>query len=262
VNPSERSDRFDLSGKVALVTGASRGIGRAIAWELARCGADVAINYVQARAEAVSIAGKISGQGRRVEIVQGDVSDASAVDRMFAETERTLGPVSVLVNAAGMETHGVVASLSDEDWHRVLSINVTGPFYCMKRALSAMPDGGAIVNISSIHSSVARRGAAHYCASKSALEMLSKTAALELAPRGIRVNCIAPGAILTDMNRELIEHVIGPERWREWIPLGRVGSTEDVAALAAFLASDLSSYITGEVITIDGAYSLNLVRYD
>jgi glucose 1-dehydrogenase/3-dehydrosphinganine reductase len=262
VHPPERSGVFDLSQKVALVTGASRGIGRAIAQELARCGANVGINYVQATAEAESIAEEVAALGRQVVVVQGDVSDAPAVDRMFAEVERNLGPVSVLVNAAGMETHGVVAGLSDEDWHRVLGTNLTGPFLCMKRSLTTMPSGGTIINISSIHSTVARKGAAHYCASKAGLEMLSKTAALELAPRGIRVNCIAPGAILTDMNRELIEHVTGPERWREWIPLGRVGSTEDVAVLTAFLASDLSSYITGEVITIDGAYSLNLVRYD
>lgn len=262
VVPSPRVAAFDLSGATALVTGGSRGIGREIAHQLARCGADVAVNCVRERSAADSLAADIRALGRTALVVQADVSDADAVDQMFAAIEQAIGPVTLLVNAAGIETDDTVDHLSLEDWSRVLAVNLTGPFLCMRRALRTMPNGGAIVNISSIHSTIARKGAAHYCASKAGLEMLSKTAALELAHRGIRVNCIAPGAILTDMNRDLIENVIGPERWREWIPIGRVGTVGDVAALAAFLLSDLAAYITGEVVTIDGAYSLNLVRYE
>lgn len=252
----------NLSDKVALVTGASRGIGQQIARELGLCGAAVAVHYLRDKVGADELVSDLNQNAIHAISVPADVGDASAVERMFASVERSLGPVSILVNSAGMETEATLDRLGYEEWCRVLTVNLTGPFLCMQRAVQVMPTGGSILNISSIHSTVARKGAAHYCASKAGLEMLSRTAALELAGRGIRVNCIAPGAILTDMNRELIETVIGPEKWREWIPLGRVGSTEDVATLAAFLVSDLAAYITGEVITVDGAYSLNLVRYD
>jgi len=255
------SRAMDLSGCVALVTGASRGIGRAIAIELARHGAAVGINYTQSEPDAESVAAEVADLGAEAVVVQADVSDVDAVDRMFAAVEGRLGPVSVLVNSAGVETYGTIYQLSIEDWLRVQAVNLNGPFYTTRRALSHMPTGGSIINISSIHGSVARRGAAHYCASKAGLEMFTRTVALEVASRGIRVNCIAPGAILTDMNRDLIEE-IGTAKWREWIPLGRVGTTAEVAALTTFLASGAASYITGEVITIDGAYSLNLVRYD
>lgn len=213
--PPVRSAPLDLGGKVALVTGASRGIGRAVALEFARYGTEVAINNVRSRAEADTIAGEITALGCAVNVVEADVGSPSAVKAMFDETERLLAPVSVLVNCAGKETYGPIDRLTAEEWDRVLAVNLSDPFHCMQRSLETMPTGGSIINIPSIHSSVARKGAADYCASKAGLEMLRKTAALELAPRGIRVNCIAPCAILTEMNEELINHEIGADRWCE-----------------------------------------------
>ena len=252
---------MDLAGSVALVTGASRGIGRAIARELARRGASVAINYARHRIEADALVDEIGRSGGQALGVQGDVSRSDDVRRVFDRVEATWGPVRVLVNNAGIDHEAALEELAEEDWDRVLAVNLKGPFLCLRRAIQTMGPGGSVINVSSIHDHVPRRGSAHYCASKAGLAMLTRTAALELGPRGIRVNAVSPGAILTDMNRELIEHEIGLEAWREWIPVGRVGRAEEVAALTAFLASEASSYVTGAVITADGGYSLNLVRY-
>lgn len=252
----------ELSGRIALVTGGSRGIGRAIATMLARHGADVAIAYQRAETDAATAAAEIARCGRQSLAMRADVSHTDDVEALFTRLEATLGPADILVNSAGMETENQIGDLTDEEWERVLNVNLGSPFRCIRRAIQTMPAGGAIINISSIHETVPRKGAAHYCASKAGLAMLGKAAALELAERGIRVNTIAPGAILTDMNRDLIEHATGPERWRTWIPAGRVGTVDEVAALAVFLASPASSYMTGATLTVDGGYSLNLVRYD
>jgi NAD(P)-dependent dehydrogenase (short-subunit alcohol dehydrogenase family) len=250
-----------LTGQVAIVTGASRGIGRAIALGLAAAGADIVVGYVADRVGAESAVAEITALGRRAEPYQVDVSRSSEVDALVDFAEADFGQISIVVNNAGMETFGLLSDLDDDDWDRVLATNLSGPFYCIRRASRSLADGGSIVNISSIHSTVPRRGAAHYCAAKAGLDMLTKTAALELAARGIRVNAIAPGAILTDMNREIIEHAIGQETWKSWIPLQRVGDAAEIAQIAVFLASPAASYITGEVITADGGYGLNLVRY-
>jgi NAD(P)-dependent dehydrogenase (short-subunit alcohol dehydrogenase family) len=250
-----------LTGQVAIVTGASRGIGRAIALGLADAGADIVAGYVTDQAGAASVVAEITALGRRAESYQVDVSRSSEVDALFDFVEDAFGQSSIVVNNAGVETFDLLGDLSDDDWNRVLATNLSGPFYCIRRAARSLADGGSIVNISSIHSTVPRRGAAHYCAAKAGLDMLTKTAALELAARGIRVNAIAPGAILTDMNREIIEHTIGQAAWKSWIPLQRVGDAAEIAQIAVFLASPAASYITGEVITADGGYGLNLVRY-
>jgi NAD(P)-dependent dehydrogenase (short-subunit alcohol dehydrogenase family) len=171
---------------------------------------------------------------------------------MFDRVEAEWGPVGILVNNAGIDHEARLDELTEADWDRVLAVNLKGPFLCLRRAIRTMGPGGSIVNVSSVHDHVPRRGSAHYCASKAGLVMLTKTAALELGPRGIRVNAVSPGAILTDMNRDLIEREIGPARWREWIPVGRVGRAEEVGALTAFLASDASSYVTGTVLPVDG----------
>lgn len=252
----------DLSRRVALVTGGSRGIGRAIAIALAANGADVAIAFQRAEAEAADVAREIEGAGRRSVSVRADVGCTDEVDMLFSQIEESLGLVDILVNNAGMEAFHMIGEMPDEEWDRVLAVNLGGPFRCIRRASHTMPRGGTIINISSIHEAVPRKGAAHYCASKAGLAMLGKTAALELANQGIRVNTIAPGAILTDMNRDLIENATGSERWQQWIPVGRVGTVEEVAALTVFLASPASSYLTGATLTIDGGYTLNLVRYD
>ena len=253
-------ESLPLLGQTAIVTGASRGIGRAIAVELAAAGANIVASYVNDRVAADSVVSTIIAGGRQALAYRADVSQSADVDALFDVAEREFGEISILVNNAGMETFDLIENLSDDDWQRVLAANLNGPFYGIRRATKSLPRGAAILNISSIHSTVPRRGAAHYCAAKAGLDMLTKTAALELAPQGIRVNGIAPGAILTDMNREKIRQT-GEDNWREWIPLQRVGTTEEIARIAAFLVSPAASYITGEIITADGGYGLNLVRY-
>jgi glucose 1-dehydrogenase len=256
------ADRSRLDGRVALVTGASRGIGRAIALRLAEAGADVAINFVSdSSAPAVEeLRAEIDRLGRNALVVQADASSKPAVDAMFAQVEAGLGPVQILVNNAGVDPITPIAAMDETEWQRTLDVNLTGPFLCLQRALARMEAGGSVINISSIHGATPRIGSSHYSASKAGLDMLTKTAALELGPRGIRVNAIAPGAILTDINRERVV-ALGEETWRRWIPLGRVGDAAEIADLAAFLASDAASYITGAVIYADGGYRLPLVRH-
>ena len=249
-----------LHGQTAIVTGASRGIGRAIALALADAGANLVAGYVNDHAGAESVVAEIIAGSRQAVAHQVDVSKSSDIDALFDVAESVFGQVSILVNNAGMETFDLIANLNDDDWQRVLAANLNGPFYGIRRATRSLPHGGAILNISSIHSTVPRRGAAHYCAAKAGLDMLTKTAALELAAQGIRVNGIAPGAILTDMNREKIRQT-GEDNWREWIPMQRVGDAAEIAQLAVFLVSPAASYITGEIVTADGGYGLNLVRY-
>jgi glucose 1-dehydrogenase/3-dehydrosphinganine reductase len=253
-------DHLPLQGQTAIVTGASRGIGRAIAIELAATGANIVGSYINDRDGADAVVSEIIAVGRQAIAHRADVSQSADVDDLFDVAEREFGEISILVNNAGMETFDLIENLNDDDWQRVLAANLNGPFYGIRRATRSLPRGGAILNISSIHSTVPRRGAAHYCAAKAGLDMLTKTAALELAAKGIRVNGIAPGAILTDMNRGKIRQT-GEDNWREWIPMQRVGDAGEIARIAAFLVSPAASYITGEIITADGGYGLNLVRY-
>jgi len=254
------SELQDLTDRVALVTGASRSIGRAIALRLARSGADIGINYVSDINAAESLLDEISDLGRRALVLQADTSNEQAVDGMFARVETELGPVQILINNAGIDPVTPIAEMNSAEWRRVIDVNLTGPFLCTRRAVDGMQPGASIINITSIHDSTPRIGSSHYSASKAGVVMLTKTAALELGPRNIRVNAIAPGAIETDINRERIV-AFGPEAWKRWIPLGRVGQAEEIAELAAFLASDAASYITGAVIYADGGYRLPLVRH-
>jgi NAD(P)-dependent dehydrogenase (short-subunit alcohol dehydrogenase family) len=255
-------DRLSLLGRTALVTGASRGIGRAIARRLAEAGADVAINFLSddSRSAGEALRHEIGQLGRKALVVQADASSKPQIDAMFAQVEAELGPVQILVNNAGIDPITPIATMDEAEWDRVLDVNLKGPFLCLQRALVRMQAGGSVINVSSIHDATPRIGSSHYSASKAGLDMLTKTAALELGPRGIRVNAIAPGAILTDINRERVL-AMGEEAWRRWIPLGRVGDAAEIADFAAFLASDAASYITGAVIYVDGGYRLPLVRH-
>ncbi len=250
----------DLSGRVALITGASRGIGRAIALRLAIAGADIGINYVSDARSAETLAHEIEALGRRAMTLHADTSSGLEVDAMFDRLESGFGPAQILVNNAGIDPVTPIAEMEPSEWSRVIDVNLTGPFLCTKRVLARMTGGGSIINLTSIHDTTPRIGSSHYSASKAGLVMLTKTAALELGPRGIRVNAVAPGAIETDINRERIE-AFGPAAWKRWIPLGRVGQANEIAELAAFLASDAASYITGAVIYADGGYRLPLVRH-
>jgi len=240
---------FGLDGKVAMVTGAGRGIGKAIATELAcGMGAKVAVldrDYEHALEVAADIA--CGAKGFRV-----DVSDQAAIDACVEEVERDLGPIEVLVNNAGITRDNLLARLSDEQWDAVLDVNLKGAFRTMKAVTRGMMKrrSGRIVNVASVVGLVGNKGQANYAASKAGLVGLTKSVAKELASRNVRVNVVAPGFIDTDMTAAL------PPAAREalaaQIALGRLGAPQDVAAAVAFLASDAASYITGQVIVVDG----------
>jgi 3-oxoacyl-[acyl-carrier protein] reductase len=240
---------FGLDGKVAMVTGAGRGIGKAIATELAcGMGAKVAVldrDYEHALEVAADIA--CGAKGFRVDVVDG-----AAIEACVAEVERDLGPIEVLVNNAGITRDNLLARLSEEQWDGVLEVNLKGAYLTMKAVARGMMKrrSGRIINITSVVGLVGNKGQANYAASKAGLVGLTKSVAKELASRNVRVNAVAPGFIETDMTAGL------PPQAREalgaQIALGRLGSPEDVASAVAFLASDAASYITGQVLVVDG----------
>jgi glucose 1-dehydrogenase len=252
-----------LNGRTALITGAGRGIGLAIAEELAAQGANVALHVRAATAEADALAARIAAScGVRAGIVAGDLADDAAYDRIFAAFDAQFDRLDLLVNNAGYETPAALEAMALADWNGVLNVNLTAPFRMSQLAQPRMAaaGGGVIVSISSIHEEVPRKGFAHYSVAKAGLRMLTRSCALEWAEFGIRAVTISPGAIETDINREVIE-AIGRDTFDEWIPLG-IGTTTDVAKLVAFVCSDDARYMTGTEIYLDGGYMRNLVRYD
>lgn len=245
-----------LEHKTALVTGASRGIGRAIALALAEDGADVAVNYSGSAEQAKETVRQILKMGRRAITIQGDVSKEEDCIRMFAQTEEALGPVNILVNNAGITRDGLAVRMSGEDFEKVLDVNLKGAFYCMKLAAKGMMKQryGRIISISSISGVKGNPGQINYCAAKAGIIGMTKSLARELAGRGITVNAIAPGYIESDMTAGLPEKV--KESALAQIPLGRMGKPEDIAYAAAFLASDRASYLTGQVLLVDGGMGI------
>ena len=242
--------------KIALVTGASRGIGRAIATELSNRGWSVAIGYRVRRDKAQELARQLTAQGRRAMICQADVSQREQVEAMVRQVEQTLGPVSLLVNNAGIAGQCLFQDLTDARWHEFFSVNVDGAFYASRAVLPHMlhEHEGCIINVSSIWG---QRGAScevAYSATKAALIGLTRSLAAELAPTHIRVNCVAPGVIRTDMLDALPAEVL-PQLAQE-TPMGRLGTPEDIAHAVAFLASDKADFITGQVLTCDGGFIL------
>lgn len=256
--------KINLKGKKALVTGGSQGIGSEICRELAACGADVIINYYSNREKAEVLAEEIKSKYNVRAVPAGaNVAKAEQVKEMFLTMDKELGGIDILVNNAGSESVVHVLDMDEKEWERVFQINLTGPFLCSKEAGKRMEKtgGGVIINISSIHDVVPRKGLIHYCSAKAGLRMFSKCLSLELAESNVRVVSVAPGAIETEMNRKEIAN-FGVDKFEKWIPQGRIGQVSDVAPTVAFLASDLGSYITGTDIYIDGSYMNHTVQYD
>ncbi len=244
----------------ALVTGASRGIGAATARALADDGWSVAVNYSRDRDGADATAGQIEDGGGTALAVGADVADRAATDEMLAEVTERLGPVLVLVNNAGMTADNLSMRLSDEDWSRVLDVNLTAAFRLTRAAIGPMMRQrfGRVINVSSVVGMRANPGQANYAASKAGLIAFTRTVAVEVARRGVTVNAVAPGLIETELTRDFTSNGSdsnGSAALLDAIPARRPGSPEDVAACIGFLASDEASYVTGAVLPIDGGMS-------
>jgi 3-oxoacyl-[acyl-carrier protein] reductase len=246
----------ELDGKVALVTGGSRGIGASICRELGAAGASVAVNYARDAAAAAAVCDEIQAAGGAAQAVQGDVSTAEGAAALVAAVESGIGPIEILVNNAGITRDDLIMRLSEEDWRDVIDTNLGGAFFTC-RALSRpmlKRRSGAIVNISSIVGVHGNAGQTNYAASKAGLIGLTKALAKELGGRGIRVNAIAPGYIATELTDAL------PDAARDAIlantPLGRLGEPSDVARAVRFLCSDAAAFITGDVLAVDGGLGI------
>lgn len=242
-----------LEGKVAVVTGASRGIGRAIAEQLAAGGASVIVNYFANAAAAEEVVQGISDKGGTAIAIQGDVSDFAAADQLIKTAIDTYGALDILVNNAGTTRDTLLLSMKEEDWDVVLNTNLKSVYNTCKAAARPMvrrKQGGRIINVSSVSGIVGQAGQTNYSASKAGIIGFSKSLAKELGSRGITVNVVAPGFIPTDLTADLSEDLV--RQTKEFIPLGRWGEAQEVAYAVAFLASDQAGYITGAVIQVDG----------
>lgn len=245
-----------LEGKIALVTGAARGIGRAIALALAADGAAVIVNYNGSRERAEQVVEEIRALGVNAVSYQCNVADTAAVDAMIKEVIKTYGRLDILVNNAGITRDNLIMKMSEEDFDAVINANLKGCFNTIKAVSRQMlkQRAGRIINISSVSGILGNAGQANYAASKAGIIGLTKTMARELASRGITVNAIAPGFVDTDMTQALSDSV--KEAATAQIPLGRFGSPEDIANMAAYLASEKASYITGQIISVDGGMAI------
>lgn len=240
----------NLKQKVAIVTGASRGIGRAIAFALASEGATVVANYARSSAAAEEAIAEITGAGGNAIALQADVSRAEDVETLIEQTKEQFGRIDVLVNNAGITRDTLLLRMKPEDWQAVIDLNLTGVFLCTKAASKYMlkQRSGRIINIASVSGQMGNPGQANYSAAKAGVIGLTKTAAKEFASRGITVNAVAPGFIETDMTSDLKADEI-----LKYIPLGRYGKAEEVAGMVRFLAGDqAAAYITGQVFNVDG----------
>ncbi len=241
---------------VALVTGASRGIGAACARALAEAGFDVGVGYVGDEAGARATADAVQALGRRAHVVQGDICDSAAAEALVVGTEDALGPLDALVLNAGITRDGLAMRMSDDDWRAVIDTNLSGAFYTARAALRGMMRrrAGSIVTISSIVGLMGNAGQVNYAAAKAGLIGMTKALAKEAGGRGVRVNAVAPGYIATDMTSRL------PDETRDALvshtPLKRLGTAEDVAGVVAFLCTDAAAFVTGTVVPVDGGLAM------
>jgi len=240
-----------LVGKVALVTGGSRGIGRAVALKLAENGADVAINYAGNTAAAEEVKAAIEKLGRKAMLVQGSVADTDGVQAIVNQVVKELGRLDILINNAGITRDGLLMRMKEADWDAVLETNLKGVFNCSKAVMRTMmkQKSGRIVNMASVVGEMGNAGQANYAAAKAGVIGFTKSLAKEVASRGITVNAVAPGFIATDMTKVLTDDQ--KAEMAKTIPLGRAGQPEDVANAVLFLVSDEAAYITGQVLNVD-----------
>lgn len=245
-----------LEGKVAIVTGASRGIGREIALQMAKAGATVVVNYNGSVARAEEVLKEITEAGGKAVLMQCDVSDYAACEEFMKKVTDECGRIDILVNNAGITRDGLLMKMSEEDFDKVLDTNLKGTFHCIRFSSRQMlkQRSGRIINMSSVSGIAGNAGQANYSASKAGVIGLTKAAAKELASRHITVNAIAPGFITTEMTDVLGDKV--KEEALKQIPLGTFGKPEDIAHLAVFLASEQAEYITGQVIAVDGGMAM------
>ena len=243
---------MQLTGKTAIVTGGSRGIGRAAALTLAEAGADVAVIYAGNTAAAEETVRLIEEKGRKGLAIQCDVADEAAVTAMVKDAKEAVGRIDILVNNAGITRDGLLMIMKEADWQAVLDTNLTGAFHCTKAVTRLMMKqrSGSIINITSVVGETGNAGQANYAAAKAGLIGFTKSVAKELASRNIRCNAIAPGCIETDMTAVLGEDTV--DAMIKTIPMGRVAQPEEVAKAVLFLASDDASYITGQTLNVDG----------
>lgn len=245
-----------LSGKVAIVTGASRGIGRETALTLAGYGATVIVNYCGSKDKAEAVVEEIKAAGGNAKAYQGDVSDFDVAKEMITSVKKEFGSIDILVNNAGITKDNLIMKMSEDDFDAVIATNLKGAFNCIKHVSRQMlkQRGGRIINISSVSGVMGNAGQANYCASKAGIIGLTKSVARELGSRGITSNAVAPGFIRTEMTDVLPEDV--KKAMGEQIPLKHFGETKDIAEAVAFLASDEAAYITGQVLHVDGGMAM------
>jgi 3-oxoacyl-[acyl-carrier protein] reductase len=246
-----------LSGKVAVVTGASKGIGAAIATHLAAAGAAVVVNYASSREGADRVVARITADGGRAVAVQADVSKKADIDRLFAETKSAFGRVDILVNNAGVYEFAPLEQITEQHFHRQFDLNVLGLLLTTQKAVELFgADGGAIINVGSLAGSIGLPAGSVYSATKAAVDTITKSLAKELGPRKIRVNSLNPGGVETEGTHTA--GIIGSDMEKSMIaqtPLGRIGQPADIARVAVFLASDDSGWITGEALAVGGGHA-------
>jgi NAD(P)-dependent dehydrogenase (short-subunit alcohol dehydrogenase family) len=242
----------EFHGKVALVTGASKGVGKGVALQLARHGANVVVNYNSDQKGAEATAEEIRGMGVAAIVVQGNVSVAAEVEAMFATVIKEFGRLDILVNNAGVQTWKALLELTEAEWDHVLDTNLKGCFLCTQQAARIMKDhgGGRIINIGSGCNKVAFPRLVNYTASKGGMEQFTKVSAVELGKYGIRVNCVAPGAVEIERTKEEAGDYAGT--WAGVTPLGRVGTPMDIGRAVVFFCGELSDFVTGQTLYVDG----------